>query len=103
MCKVAHSHSPALHDESKMYAALQDLQGDVIPKLYGSYKVWESCIYSIVGFLGTSFQDRCLISQLLQETSFFLHHETLYDLRKIYTTKLGLKYVTVVGYWGDFE
>ena len=45
VCKVVDAiHRPAASDslktEAGMYAALQRLQGDVIPKVYGYYQVW---------------------------------------------------------------
>jgi hypothetical protein len=45
MCKVVdivrNSHGRAvLEDEARAYAALQHLQGEVIPKLYGYYNIW---------------------------------------------------------------
>ncbi|EDR08523.1 uncharacterized protein LACBIDRAFT_297282 [Laccaria bicolor S238N-H82] len=45
VCKVVDAfHNPdaatSLYDEAGAYAALQDLQGKVIPRLYGFYEVW---------------------------------------------------------------
>jgi hypothetical protein len=40
VCKVVDNlRYPSLADEARAYAALQDLQGEVIPTLYGFYEV----------------------------------------------------------------
>jgi hypothetical protein len=71
MCKVADAiHSPnartALEDESRMYAALQSLQGAVIPTLYGYYEVWGILHMLALEPVGDAISENRVISKTLR-------------------------------------
>jgi hypothetical protein len=71
ICKVADViHTPescaALRHESKMYAALRNLQGSVIPTLYGYYEVWSILHMLALEPVGDAVSEDCVISKTLR-------------------------------------
>jgi hypothetical protein len=72
MCKIVdidsnpHGRS-TLNDEAQAYAALQPLQGKVIPKLYGYYNVWGILHVLALEPVGVAFPNDLVISAKLRK------------------------------------
>ena len=56
----------SLDDEARAYAALQDLQGEVIPTLHGFYKVWGVLQFLALQPVGNAISEDEQIDQTLQ-------------------------------------
>jgi len=71
VCKVVDAlHYPdaasSLYDEARTYAALQDLQGKVIPTLYGFYEVWGILQFLALEPVGNAISEDEQINQRLR-------------------------------------
>ena len=55
-----------LNDEARAYAALQDLQGEVIPTLHGFYKIWRILRFLALEHVGNTISEQEQIDQTLR-------------------------------------
>jgi len=65
------SHNPhycaVLEDKVQAYTALQHLQGEVIPKVYGYYEVWKMLHLLTLEPIGDAIQNNIVISNTLHK------------------------------------